>query len=707
MSNLIGQILLMVFIPFAFVAVIMPFIMKIAVKVGAVDIPRGRHIHKKPTPKLGGLAIFFGFLLGYMIFGEHSEQMNSVLIGSFAIVITGMIDDICELKPKHKLIGQVVAACIITFYGKILLVDVSAFGFYLNFGILTYPITVLFIIACINCINLIDGLDGLSGGISAIYYLTIGIIGAMVGKLDLEFVLTFVMLGSTLGFLVHNFYPAKIFAGDTGSMFMGFIIAVIALLGFKNVTMTSLIIPLLILAIPILDTLFAIIRRALKGEKIYEGDAYHVHHQLLNRNFSQRTTVLIIYFINLLFAFASIVYIVDVDNKFSYCVYGLLAVIVILFIWNTNIIFDRKDIKKKFKKKWKKRILFCSYSLDIGGIETGLINLLNNMDYNKYHVDLILERREGALFERLNKNVNVIEYRVSESNNVIFRKIHNFCKRFLWIICNYHRYSFSCCFATYSMPCNVLSYYASSNNSLYVHSNYKYIYDEGNLRKFFDIRRINKFKHVIFVSNEAKDDLINFYPCLAKNSLVINNLINYEEVLWLSNEKVSFNKTDNKLFVFVGRLEERAKKISRMIEVVKRIPNVDLLIVGDGPDYDMYKEMSSDCDRIIFIGSKKNPYPYMKLADYVVISSDYEGFPVVYSEAIVLNKKIITTIDVSDDFISIPNRFGYIVSKNTDQMVKDILDILSGKELDYENVDFNKINSYKIKKLEDIIEEVV
>ena len=372
MSNLIGQILLMVFIPFAFVAVIMPFIMKIAVKVGAVDIPRGRHIHKKPTPKLGGLAIFFGFLLGYMIFGEHSEQMNSVLIGSFAIVITGMIDDICELKPKHKLIGQVVAACIITFYGKILLVDVSAFGFYLNFGILTYPITVLFIIACINCINLIDGLDGLSGGISAIYYLTIGIIGAMVGKLDLEFVLTFVMLGSTLGFLVHNFYPAKIFAGDTGSMFMGFIIAVIALLGFKNVTMTSLIIPLLILAIPILDTLFAIIRRALKGEKIYEGDAYHVHHQLLNRNFSQRTTVLIIYFINLLFAFASIVYIVDVDNKFSYCVYGLLAVIVILFIWNTNIIFDRKDIKNMSSMFYN-----CSS--------------LEEINFNKFNTDKVID----------------------------------------------------------------------------------------------------------------------------------------------------------------------------------------------------------------------------------------------------------------------------------------------------------------------------
>ncbi len=348
MSDLIGKILLMIFIPFAFVTITMPFIRNLALQIGAIDKPRGRHIHKSDMPKLGGLAIFLGFLLGYMIFGEHSEQMNSVLIGSFIIILTGIIDDICELKPLPKLIGQVVASSVIAIYGKILLVDVSAFGIYLNFGVFTYPITILFIVACINCINLIDGLDGLSGGISSIYYLTIGIIASIMGKFDLEFVLTFTMLGSTLGFLVHNFYPAKIFAGDSGSMFMGFTIAVIALLGFKNVTMSSLIIPLLVLAIPILDTLFAIIRRTIKGEKIYVGDTYHIHHQFLKRNFSQRSTVLIIYAIDMLFALASIVYVLK-DNRLGYIIYGILLVIVILFVWNTNVIFDRKELKKKFR----------------------------------------------------------------------------------------------------------------------------------------------------------------------------------------------------------------------------------------------------------------------------------------------------------------------------------------------------------------------
>lgn len=341
-SKLFAKIILMVVIPFTFVALVIPFIKKIAVQIGAVDMPGGRHIHKKPTPKLGGLGIFLGYLLGYMIFGEPSAQMNSILIGSFIILITGIIDDIVELKPSIKFAGQLMASLVIAIYGGILLKDVSAFGIYLDFGIMSYPLTIFFILGCVNCINLIDGLDGLSGGISSIYYLTIGIIATMQGKHGLDFVLAFVMLGSTLGFLVHNFNPAKIFAGDSGSNFMGFIIAVIALLGFKNVTMTSLIVPLLLIAIPILDTLFAIIRRTLKGESISKGDSYHIHHQLLKRNLSVRQTVLIIYLVDILFASASIIYILK-DKYLGYIIYGILLALVIVFVINTNVIYDFKD----------------------------------------------------------------------------------------------------------------------------------------------------------------------------------------------------------------------------------------------------------------------------------------------------------------------------------------------------------------------------
>ena len=168
--------------------------------------------------------------------------------------------------------------------------------------------------------------------------------------LKTDFVLTFIMLGSVLGFLVHNFHPASIFAGDSGSLFMGFMIAIIALLGFKSVTLTSLIIPLLILAIPILDTVFAIIRRLLKGEKISKPDKSHLHHQLLNKNFSHKATVLIIYGIDILFAAASIIYALH-DSKLGYIIYAVLTVIVIIFVLKTDIIVDKAAFHKKHKEK--------------------------------------------------------------------------------------------------------------------------------------------------------------------------------------------------------------------------------------------------------------------------------------------------------------------------------------------------------------------
>lgn len=346
----VTKIFLIITIALLFVALIIPFVKKLAFHIGALDVPRSeeghRHIHKKTTPKLGGLAMFLGFLFCYMIFGETSETMNSVLIGSFLVVLTGIIDDIHSVRPMVKFSGQFAAACVVAIYGHILLQDVSALGFYINFGFWSYPITIFFILGCINSINLIDGLDGLSGGISAIYFLTIGIIATIMGSMGLDVILTFIMFGCTLGFLVHNFHPATIFAGDSGSMFMGFMISVIALLGFKNVTLTSLIIPVLILAIPILDTCFAIVRRKLKGESFSTPDKLHIHHQFLNMHFSYRTTVLIIYAIQILFAMASIVYVLG-DRHLGYIIYSILVIIFLLLILKTDVVFDRKSLNKK------------------------------------------------------------------------------------------------------------------------------------------------------------------------------------------------------------------------------------------------------------------------------------------------------------------------------------------------------------------------
>lgn len=324
-----------------FVGVFMPVIKKIAVYVGALDIPDKRKVHKNPIPRLGGLGIYAGFLLGYMLFGHQSIQMNSVLIGGVIIIITGMIDDIKPIPAKYKFLGQAAAAAIIPLYGGIVLKDVSFFGIYIDFGILSYPITIFFILGVINCMNLIDGLDGLAGGIGSIYFLTIGIISLVLHNTSgLDSVLTFIMLGSTLGFLFHNFNPASIFMGDSGSMFLGYMIAVIALLGYKNVTFTSVIVPIFLLAIPILDTFFAILRRFINHKPISMPDKNHLHHQFLKKNFSHKKTVLIIYLIDILFALASIVYVLG-NNKIGMIIYGILFIVVLAIILRTDIIFER------------------------------------------------------------------------------------------------------------------------------------------------------------------------------------------------------------------------------------------------------------------------------------------------------------------------------------------------------------------------------
>ena len=358
------RVILIVATTFSISALLMPYIIKIAHHIGALDIPRNeqgdRHIHKKVTPKFGGMCIFISFLIGYMLFGVHSVKMNAILIGSFFIILTGMIDDINSLSPKQQFLGQTVAALVIIFYGDITLSHITAFGFDIQFGIFAYPITLFFILGCINVIRLIDGLDGLSGGISSIFFLTIGIISFLQQRFGtLEITLTFIMLGSTLGFLLQNFNPAKTFAGETGATFMGFIIAVISLLGFKGALLTSVLVPLLILAIPILDTTFAIIRRVIKHKPISEGDKDHMHHQFLKMNFSQRKTVLLIYGINILFSIAAIIYTIK-NPKLGIIIYIILFCMVAWFAFHTSIISDKlekkiKGVEKKYFKKLSKK----------------------------------------------------------------------------------------------------------------------------------------------------------------------------------------------------------------------------------------------------------------------------------------------------------------------------------------------------------------
>ena len=336
-------------------ALFFPLVKWIAKHVEALDYPNERKVHKKPMPLLGGLMMFFGFLFGYMFFAPQNTQMLAILIAGFIVILTGMIDDIKPLKARQKMIGQLIAAIIVTFYGDILLNDITFFGFYFDFGWLAYPLTIIFIVALMNCINFIDGLDGLSCGISTIFFATIGVIAFIMHNIgSLEITLTFIMLGACLGFLIFNFNPAKIFMGETGSMFLGFMISVVCLMGFKAVTLTSLVVPMLILAIPILDTLFAIIRRIIHKKPIYIADKQHLHHQLLNKKFSQRTTVLIIYAVSILFSLASIFYVLK-DRKAGVIIYVVLMLLITWVVLTTDILTDKAKIHLKMPNIIKKR----------------------------------------------------------------------------------------------------------------------------------------------------------------------------------------------------------------------------------------------------------------------------------------------------------------------------------------------------------------
>ncbi len=318
---------------------------KISKNMNIMDIPNERSVHKKPTPLLGGIAIFLSFLFGFILFGNQNPLMISILIASFLILLLGIFDDIKPIKARYKFIIHILVALIVVFYGGLKLTHVDIFGLSLNFKWMSPYVTILIIVGIINAVNLIDGLDGLCAGISSIYFLTIGVIALILNKFNgLDIILSFIMLGSTLGFLVFNFPPAKIFMGDTGSTFLGLMISVIMLLGFKTVTLTSLLIPLVLLILPITDTLFAIIRRALNKKPIGQADKEHIHHQLL-KHLSTRKTILVIYIVDLIFSVVSIFYAIG-KKKEMIIFYILLMFILLYLVFKTNVIFKKKENKK-------------------------------------------------------------------------------------------------------------------------------------------------------------------------------------------------------------------------------------------------------------------------------------------------------------------------------------------------------------------------
>ncbi|QHT63466.1 undecaprenyl/decaprenyl-phosphate alpha-N-acetylglucosaminyl 1-phosphate transferase [Paenibacillus lycopersici] len=318
-----------------------PFVIKLAYKIGAIDKPNHRKVHTRIMPRLGGLGIYAAFIGAYFViqpfipeglFRSYDKNLiNAMIAGGSIIVVIGVLDDRFELSAKVKLLGQILAACVVVFgFGvKIDLLNIP-FGEAMQpvASWISIPLTIIWIVGVTNAINLIDGLDGLAAGVSGIAIATILIMAAVMGFAPV-ILLSALLLGGVIGFLVFNFHPAKIFMGDTGSLFLGFGLATLSMLGFKQVTMVSFVTPLLIIGVPLSDTFFAIVRRWINKKPIFAPDKGHLHHCLRELGFSHRKTVLIIYAIAAFFGLCAVLQSTIVQSDAAnWITFGVILVLV-------------------------------------------------------------------------------------------------------------------------------------------------------------------------------------------------------------------------------------------------------------------------------------------------------------------------------------------------------------------------------------------
>lgn len=318
-----------------------PLVRILAFKIDAVDYPNARRINKKPMPSAGGLAVVIAFSITSLIMmptivqvtfrGEtYFDYIWPVALGGGVVALTGLIDDVKELSPLPKLLGIVVAASLIW-----LLTDFRLNDFKIPFGgphlffppWLSFILTLIWIVSITNAVNLMDGLDGLVSGVSIISLLTMGVVSYFfLPDHNLFLTLTiFVLVASIAGFFPYNYHPAIIYGGDTGALFIGFMISVLSLQGLKNATAVAVVTPMIILGVPIADTFLAIVRRTLSGQKFYQPDRNHLHHRLLSLGLTHRGTVLVIYGISLIFATISLL--LNISSRVG----GVLLVIGLLF----------------------------------------------------------------------------------------------------------------------------------------------------------------------------------------------------------------------------------------------------------------------------------------------------------------------------------------------------------------------------------------
>jgi len=319
-----------------------PAVKWLAVKVGAIDDPKDeRRAHKTPTPRLGGLAIFVGFIISVLFLAEITVQIRGILIGTVIIVILGVLDDIFSLKAYLKFAVQIVAALVAVFHGVLIEIFSNPFVFseseYVFLGILSIPITVLWIVGITNSVNLIDGLDGLAVGISTISSIVMLVIALLVADTNVAIIMA-ALAGACLGFLPYNFNPAKIFMGDTGALLLGFVLATVSIIGlFKFYAVVSFAAPFLVVAVPLIDTSFAFFRRIFRGKNPLMPDRGHFHHRLIDLGLSQKQAVGVLYAISGLLGMAAVVMTTRTEIRaLILAVAVLIAAAIVFFVFRAN-----------------------------------------------------------------------------------------------------------------------------------------------------------------------------------------------------------------------------------------------------------------------------------------------------------------------------------------------------------------------------------
>ncbi len=335
-----------------------PFVISLAHKIGAVDVPDSeRRVHKKPIPRLGGLAIFYGFLIALLFFAKLDQQLRGILIGALIIVGVGIIDDVKQLRALVKLGAQIVAAVVVVL-NDVRISAISVPTFISETGILmlgsfSIPVTIIWVIIVTNAVNLIDGLDGLAVGVSSIASFSLFFIAILGGEQNVA-IIAAALAGGCVGFLPYNFNPAKIFMGDTGSQFLGYMLSVICIQGlFKGYVIISFIVPLLILGLPLFDTIFAILRRAWNHKPIMGADRGHLHHRLLDNGFTQKQTVAILYIIASILGISAVL----VLERGAYVASLLLLIALSVAFGLYKLLRKRFSLRKKQREEARKDLL--------------------------------------------------------------------------------------------------------------------------------------------------------------------------------------------------------------------------------------------------------------------------------------------------------------------------------------------------------------